>query len=112
MTKVLELANRLESILKGYLNCGYNDFGVKANGFLDASDWKSAVCFALGDKYASLNRNNDAKQQIDFFLGNIFEGNSIADLIDNYEYYGYKSQEEAYIKVDNIIDEIERILAL
>ncbi len=38
---VLDLANRLEGILRRYLNCGYDEFGVKANGNLDEGDWGS-----------------------------------------------------------------------
>lgn len=78
---VLDLANRLEGILRNYLDCGYDEFGVKANGNLDAGDWMQPIAFALGDKYSSSDRDEDLKEQIDYFLGNTLVGKNISDLI-------------------------------
>ena len=107
---VSDLANRLEGILRSYLKCDYDDFGVKANGNLDHGDWVQPIAFALGDKYASSDRDEEIKEQIDYFLGNTLEGKHISDLISNYAYYGYESEQEAIDKVKHIIDEVERLL--
>lgn len=109
---VLDLANRLEGILRRYLNCGYDEFGVKANGNLNEGDWGQPIAFALGDKYAASGRNEDLREQIDYFLGNTLEGKNISDLVSEYEYYGYNNQKEAFDKANEIIDEVERLLEL
>lgn len=50
---VLDYANRLEGILRKYLNCGYNDFGVKTNNNLARYNWQKPIIFALGCRYVS-----------------------------------------------------------
>ena len=62
--KALDLANKLEILLRKYLNCHYTDFGVKANDDLLNRDWKSPINFALGYKYANSTNNQDI---IDYF---------------------------------------------
>ena len=109
---VLKKANCLEGILRGFLDCHYNDFGVKANNSLTSNDWKSPINFALGFKYALSNKNPEVKKAIDNFLGNILIGKNIADIIENYEYQGLKNKDEAYKKIDEIIDEFEKILKM
>lgn len=44
--KVLEYANKLEHILRHYLECDYTEFGVKANDNLTRYDWQSPINFA------------------------------------------------------------------
>lgn len=110
--KALEKATKLEGILRGFLECHYGDFGVKANDDLLNQDWKSPINFALGYKYAMSGRNDEVKKEIEYFLGNVLIGKSIADIIKNYENEGLSSEEEAYEKVDEIIDEFEKILKM
>lgn len=108
--KILSLANKLEGILTKYLQCHYGNFGVKANGNLDNYDWKSPINFALGCKYGESEKNSKLKEEIDFFLGNILKGQNMEDLIENYEYYGYNSQEEVYSYIKETINQLEEIL--
>ena len=106
---VSDYNRKLEGILREHLSCNYTEFGVKANGHLE-EDWRSPINFALGYKYASSKRNLSIKDQIDYFLGNIIEGNSAKDLVQNFDEYGYESKENALDKVGKIIDEVEKIL--
>lgn len=69
-----------------------------------------ALFFALGCRYGELGRNSDVKEGIDRFLGDILEGTYISEFIIKYEYYGFKSQEEVFRKVDEIIGEVELLL--
>ena len=104
---VLEKANRLEGVLRNFLHCDYTEFGVKANGHLDDNDWKSPINFALGYKYALSPK---MKEEIDYFLGNVLIGNSIGEIVKNYEWYGFNSKSETFKKIDDIIEELEKIL--
>lgn len=108
--RALSLGNRLEGILRGFLDCGYNEFGVKSNDNLTKTDWRSPINFALGYKYAQSNRDENIKREIEYFLGNILVGISIGDVINKYEYYGYPNVDTAYEEVEHIIDEFESIL--
>lgn len=96
-------ANRLEGILRKFLSCHYNEFGVKANDTLLKYDWNSGINFALGVLY---ERNPDLKDEINYFLGNVlYFGNSIQDVIDNCE-----DENEGIAKVREIIDKFEVLL--
>lgn len=108
--RVESSANRLEGLLRNYLDCHYLDFGVKANDGLTIRDWRTPIAFALGHKYKSSNNSPEVKEKIDYFLGNTIMGNHISDLVKEYEYYGFESQEKAYEAVDNIINSLEEIL--
>ena len=103
-------ANRLERILRRYLDCSYVDFGVKANGQLDTHDWISPINFALGYKYMESNRDPLVKDRITDFLGNRFYGLCINDLLSNLEFYNFSGIDDALDEVDAIIDEFEDIL--
>lgn len=81
--KVLEYANKLEHILCHYLECDYTEFGVKANDNLTRYNWQSPINFALGYRYASSNKDPKVKADIDYFLGNVLEGQSIGDVVEN-----------------------------
>lgn len=107
--KEQELSNQLESMLKKFLNCYYNDFGVKSQRLFQ-NDWKSPINFVLGYKYA-VDRRQEVKNDISYFLGNTFIGENINDLIMNFEKYGFKSKNEVieYIEKE-IILELNRIL--
>ncbi|WP_188400209.1 hypothetical protein [Sporomusa sp. GT1] len=107
---VLNYANQLEGLLRKYLNCHYTDFGVKANDNLTKSDWKSPINFALGHKYAISNNDPKVKESIDFFLGNDLQGESIGDIIERYEYYGFNNVEDAYKYIKDAIANLEKIL--
>jgi hypothetical protein len=107
---VLHYANRLESILRRFLKCGYNDFGVKANDNL-LDDWKSPVNFALGCLYGDNQRDDDTREKTDFFLGNEFQGVGIRDLLENYEYYSFSTKDEALKYIDMTISKIENLLS-
>lgn len=84
--EALKKANRLEGILKRFIGCNSNEFGVKANGNLDCGDWQSPINFALGFKYSKSDKNPEVKEAIEYFLGNVLTGKSIADIIKNCEY--------------------------
>jgi len=107
---VLSYANKLEGLLRQYLDCHYTDFGVKANDNLTSGDWKSPVNFALGYRYASSNSDPNVKESIDYFLGNEFQGENIGDIIDKYDYYGFGSVDEAYDYIDKTIESLRKIL--
>lgn len=107
---VSHFASKLEGILRRYLNCGYNDFGVKANDSLSKTDWKSPINFALGHRYASSNDDPTIKENIDYFLGNELQGHSIGDVVEQYEYYGFDSREAAFEYIDETIKKIEKLL--
>ena len=108
--KVLELANKLEGILRKNLDCHYTDFGVKANDNLTTYDWKSPINFALGHKYAKSNNSSKVKEEIDNFLGNDLEGKSIGDIVENYEYYNFDTENDAYAYIESTIDSLNKIL--
>lgn len=108
----LYYANKLEGILRRYLGCEYNEFGVKANDKLTRYDWKSPINFALGFCYASSNKDPKVKEDIDYFLGNELEGQSIGDIVDQYDYYGFDSKEAAFEYIDKTIDRLNEILFL
>ena len=110
MFEILERANKLERVLRDYLQCNYTDFGVKANGRLDTQDWLSPVNFALGFKYAESGSNSDVKEWINDFLGNRFYGLNMNDLVSNFDEYGFKTKEKALEYIDDIIEELTRIL--
>lgn len=107
---VLYYANKLEGILRQYLNCGYNDFGVKANDNLANEDWRSPINFALGCCYGSLNQDPKVKEDIDYFLGNELKGQSIGDIVKQYEYYGFDTKEAAFEYIDKTIERLKEIL--
>lgn len=108
--KVLDYAIKLEGILRRYLQCDYTEFGVKANDNLIKYDWKSPINFALGYRYASSEKDPEVKKKIDNFLGNEFEGQSIGEILEKYEYYGYDSKDAALEYVQKVIDDLEKIL--
>lgn len=108
--KVLEYANKLEHILCHYLECDYTEFGVKANDNLNRYNWQSPINFALGYRYASSNKDPKVKADIDYFLGNVLEGQSIGDVVEKYEYYGYDSPEAAFEYIDKTIEQLRKIL--
>ena len=110
MGKPLDLANTLEGILREHLDCHYTDFGVKANDNLLRYDWKSPINFALGHCYALSNHDSNVKEKIDGFLGDTLIGNHIEDLIQHHEYYTLDSEEDAYDRIEYIINELKRIL--
>ena len=96
-------ADRLEGILRNFLNCHYSEFGVKANNTLLEYDWNSGINFALGVLY---ERNPDLKDEINDFLGNVlYFGNSIQDVINKCE-----DEDEGITKVIEIIDKFETLL--
>lgn len=108
--RVLELANELERILRKYLECNYVDFGVKANDNLASFDWKSPINFALGYKYAKSNNSHEVKEKINDFLGDVIKGNSIEDIVKNYEFYEFGTKDDAYAYVESTIDSLNKIL--
>ena len=96
-------ADRLEGVLRNFLNCHYSEFGVKANNTLLEYDWNSGINFALGVLY---ERNPDLKDEINDFLGNVlYFGNSIQDVINKCE-----DENEGIAKVIEIIDKFEALL--
>ena len=107
---ITELSRKLETILRKCLNCHYTDFGVKANDNLAAHDWKSSVNFALGYKYAKSNNSPKVKEEINFFLGNVFIGENIKDVIEHYESYGFNTENEAYAYIDDTLNSLKEIL--
>ena len=107
---LLSVANKLEGLLRRYLNCDYTEFGVKANDNLLSYDWKSPICFALGHKYAQSHNDKKTKDEIDTFLGNTLQGQNVSDLVDRYEYYGFDTKEDALKAAENIIKSVEKIL--
>ena len=91
-------ANRLENLLRKFLNCHYTEFGVKANDTLLKYDWKSPINFALGALYI---KKPNLKSEIDNFIGNtLFDKNSI---MDTYKKEGFEAVKE-------VIDEFENLL--
>ena len=108
--KYADKANALEGILRNYLKCHYLDFYVNANDYLSDVDWRTAIIFALGFCYAKSDSNADVKDKINTFIGETLIGNSIADLVNNHERYEFNSDEEAFERVDSIIDELQGIL--
>ena len=108
--KVLSSANKLENLLRRYLECEFTEFGVKANDNLTRYDWQSTINFALGYRYASSNKDPKVKEEIDYFLGNELQGQSIGDVVKEYEYYGYDSKEAALEYIDKTIEHLEKIL--
>lgn len=108
--EILSCATELEGILRNYLECNRTEFGVKANDKLRSIDWKSPINFALGVCYANSKKDPKVKEEIDFFLGEELEGQSIADVIENYENYGIVSKDAALEKVKTIIGKLKKIL--
>lgn len=108
--KVLKYGNKLEGVLRRYLNCGYHEFGVKSNDNLTMKDWRSPINFALGYRYAQSNNDEDVKKEIEYFLGDVLIGNSIDDVIKQLNYWGFKDEDEAYDHIENIINKLEQIL--
>lgn len=109
---VLRCANKLEGILREYLGCHYTEFGVKANGDLDHTDWQSPINFALGCRYQESGRDPQVKKEILDFLGNQLWGPNMGDIITRYDYYNFASVEEAYQYLEKTIDELRRILGV
>ena len=94
---LLSVANKLEGLLRRYLNCDYTEFGVKAND-------------NLLHKYAQSHNDKKTKDEIDTFLGNTLQGQNVSDLVDRYEYYGFDTKEDALKAAENIIKSVEKIL--
>lgn len=95
---LLDEANRLEKLLRKFLNCHYTEFGVKANDALLKYDWKSPINFALGALYI---KKLNLKSEIDSFIGNtLFDRNNI---MDTYKKEGFEAVKE-------VIDEFENLL--
>lgn len=107
---ILDYANKLERLLEKYLDCDYHDFGVKANGHLADEDWKSAINFALGYRYATSDKNEKMKDDINYFLGNELIGKNMSDLIHNYEHYAFDSKDAVYDYIEDTINKLENIL--
>lgn len=100
---LLSKANTLEGILRTFLDCGYNEFGVKANNKLLKDDWKSPINFALGVLY---ERNPELKSEIQNFLGNIFYvGYSIEDAYNQID-----DKNEALEYIETVITKLEKLL--
>lgn len=108
--KVVSYANELEYMLREFLECDYDEFGVKANDNLICDDWQSPINFALGFRYALSNKDPKVKENIDYFLGNELYGESIGDVVEQYEFYGFESQEEAYRYIDATLKDLRNIL--
>ena len=108
--QILKYGNRLEGILRRYLNCGYHEFGVKSNNNLTTSDWRSPINFALGYKYAESNNNDNVKKEIEYFLGDVLIGKSFCDVIERLDYYGFENETEAYEAINKIIESFEEII--
>lgn len=110
MDKALSLANELEGTLRNYLDCHYTEFGVKANDNLLTGDWKSPINLALGHKYGKSNNSLELKGKIDYFVGNTLQGKNIQDVIQNYDYYNFDTQDDAYKYIKDTISELNNIL--
>ena len=108
--RLLNCANKLEGILRKYLDCHYTEFGVKANDNLLRYDWKSPINFALGCRYGSSGHDSKVKEDIDYFLGNELQGQSIEDVVKKYEYYGFETEEAALNYIDETIEHLQKIL--
>ena len=108
--RCLLLGNRLEGILRGFLDCGYNDFGVKSNSNLTSDDWRKPVFFALGYLYCRSEKSPKTKDDIENFIDN-FKGQSIEDVVGRYEYFGFESQDEAFQYVEDEINELKNLLS-
>ena len=93
--ELLDYATDLEFLLRNYLKCNYNEFGVKSNDNL-INDWKSPIAFALGYKLSESGNDKDLRSEIDSFLGNRFYAQSMKEIVIKYEYYGFDSEEDAY----------------
>ena len=102
----LELANRLEGVLKNYIHCDYTELGVKANDDL-LKDWRLPIGIALGCKLTSCDGSDRFK--INQFCGSL-QGAGIRDILEKHEYYGYESQDVAFNYIEKKIDELENIL--
>lgn len=110
MNRVSEYADELEGLLCKYLNCGYHEFGVKANNNLTTYDWQSPIYFALGHLYGVSGNNGTLRNQINDFLGNKLMGKSIGDVVEKYEYYGFESTDEAFNYIENTIKALRNLL--
>lgn len=110
MNNVLMYANLLEDILTKYLDCHWGNFGVKANGYLDNGDWKSPINFALGCKYGEAGKSEKMKDEIENFIGNILKGKNMEEIVQNYEQFGYSSENEAYKYLEETIKKLDEIL--
>lgn len=100
---LLSKANKLEGILRSFLECNYNEFGVKANNKLLKDDWKSPINFALGVLY---ERKPELKSEIQNFLGNIFYiGYSIEDAYNQFD-----NENESLEYIETVIESLEKLL--
>lgn len=109
LNTIRNCANKLEVVLKNYLNCNFSEFGIKSNGCLDKTDWKSPINFALGYKYAESNKNPKIKDEIENFLYTL-KGSNIQEIIYKHEQFDFSSKEEAVEYVLNTINKLENIL--
>lgn len=100
--ELLNQANRLEGILRKFLNCNYNEFSVKANDNFLKYDWRSPINFALGFLYA---KNPDLKTEIENFLGNILYGDNIQNVIEENNDF-----EKGLKEVEKIITALDKLL--
>lgn len=108
--RILNLATQLEGILCKALHCHRTNFAVQANDNLTKYDWKSPIYFALGHEYALSKNDENLKARIDDFLGNVFKGNSIEDLVLNYKFYDFSSENDAFCYVEETINWLRDIL--
>ena len=96
------LANKLEMILRKFLDCNYLEFGVKANDNLLKNDWKSPINFSLGVLYG---KKPELKDEINNFICNLLIANSIMDFVSQYENRG-----EALFELEKLIIKLEKLL--
>lgn len=107
---VLYYAQKLESILRKYLNCEYGDFDVKANDNFTMGNWQKSIIFALGCRYGSSQQDPKVKEDIDYFLNMELIGKNIGDVVERYEYYGFDTKEAAFDYISETIEHLKKIL--
>lgn len=98
---------QLEGILRNSLNCRYLEFCTKSDVLWNIN-WRSSIAFALGYKLA-LEDNPQRREEIDYFLGNM-KGECMRDLVENYSCHCFKSEEEAYAYIRDIIQRLRGFL--
>ncbi|WP_257913089.1 hypothetical protein UPTC15622_00954 [Campylobacter lari] len=107
--KLMNLANRLEIILRKYLKTHHINFHIKANDSLFDSDWIKPVSFVLGHRYAFADIQK--KDDILKFLECEFQGKNIVDLNSNKEKYCLTNEEQVFKYIQETISKIEYLLS-
>ena len=87
--KLMNYANELEGLLRNYLHCDYTEFGVKVSESGNAQDIRT---------------------DIDSFLGNQIYAGSMQEIINKYEEYGFDSTDDAYVYIQETINELRCLL--